>query len=483
MIARREIFTELRTLSGAWILARREIRDQFRDWRILTPIILLTLFFPLLMNFTARQAVEFVERYGAPVIGDRLIPFLLMVVGFFPISISLVIALESFAGERERLSLEPLLATPLSDAQLYIGKLVASMVPPLSAAYLGIIVYLTGLYFRLGWVPEPQLLIQVIALTTVQALVMVSGAVVISSQTTSVRAANLLASFIIIPVAQLIIGESLIMFWGRYHVLWWIILAQTLISIVLIRIGLTLFNREELLGNELDVFDLRWVGRTFWQAFTADAISLGGWYRGVLGSSLRLIRIPIVMTFVVLSVGFIAGYYYASIFTLPGELFQWQTRAGEFAEALRRFGMFSTSGWLRIFLINIRAVAIATILGLFTLGVLGEILLMAPIAIIGYLAGNLALAGSDPVLMLAALVAPHGVLEIPAALIAGGAILQLGMAAISLPKGSSLGEGWIKALAEWVRIMLGLVIPLLLAAAALEVFVTPRIAIWVLSGS
>ncbi|MGD8620793.1 MAG: hypothetical protein PVH60_02490, partial [Anaerolineales bacterium] len=69
--ARADISDGMNTLSGAWILARREIRDQFRDWRILTPIILLTLFFPLLMNFTARQAVDFVERYGAPVIGDR----------------------------------------------------------------------------------------------------------------------------------------------------------------------------------------------------------------------------------------------------------------------------------------------------------------------------------------------------------------------------------------------------------------------------
>jgi uncharacterized membrane protein SpoIIM required for sporulation/ABC-type transport system involved in multi-copper enzyme maturation permease subunit len=470
-------------LAGAWILARREIRDQFRDWRILTPIIMLTLFFPLLMNFTARQAVDFVERYGAPVIGDRLIPFLLMVVGFFPISISLVIALESFAGERERLSLEPLLATPLSDAQLYIGKLVASMAPPLSAAYLGIAVYLTGLYFRLDWVPEPQLLIQVIALTTVQALVMVSGAVVISSQTTSVRAANLLASFIIIPVAQLIIGESMIMFWGRYNILWLIILVQSLIAIVLIRIGLRLFNREELLGRELDVLDLRWVGRTFWEAFKGGATSIAAWYKGVLRRSLARVRVPIAMTLITLVVGFVAGYRYASVFTLPANLFQWQASGGELAEALQRFGMFSTAGWLKIFLINMRALLIASVLGLFTLGVLGEILLMAPIAIIGYFAGNLALAGQDPLLMLGALVAPHGILEIPAALIAGGAILQLGMAAISLPKGSSLGEGWIKALAEWIRIMLALVIPLLVAAAALEVFVTPHIALKVLSGS
>jgi uncharacterized membrane protein SpoIIM required for sporulation/ABC-type transport system involved in multi-copper enzyme maturation permease subunit len=483
VIARSDLSRGWETLAGAWILARREIRDQFRDWRILTPIIMLTLFFPLLMNFTARQAVDFVERYGAPIIGDRLIPFLLMVVGFFPISISLVIALESFAGERERLSLEPLLATPLSDAQLYIGKLVASMAPPLSAAYLGIIVYLTGLYFRLGWVPEPQLLLQVVVLTTVQALVMVSGAVVISSQTTSVRAANLLASFIIIPVAQLIIGESMIMFWGRYNILWLIILVQSLIALVLMRIGLRLFNREELLGRELDVLDLRWVGRTFWDAFKDGATSVINWYRGVLNRSLRRIRVPVGMTLVALVAGFVVGYRYASVFTLPGNLFQWQASSGEFAEALQRFGMFSTAGWLKIFLINLRALLIASVLGLFTLGVLGEILLMAPIAIIGYFAGNLALAGQDPLLLIGALVAPHGVLEIPAALIAGGAVLQLGMAAISLPKGSSLGEGWIKALAEWIRVMLALVIPLLVAAAALEVFVTPRIALQVLTGS
>ena len=95
-------------LKPALIVTRREVRDQFRDWRILLPIIALTLFFPALMNITAREAVGFVEEYGAPVIGDRLVPFLLMVVGFFPISVSLVIALESFVGEKERRSIEPL---------------------------------------------------------------------------------------------------------------------------------------------------------------------------------------------------------------------------------------------------------------------------------------------------------------------------------------------------------------------------------------
>ncbi len=69
------------SLRPALIVTRREVRDQFRDWRIIFPVIALTLFFPGLMNFTAQQAVQFVERYGAPVVADRLIPFLLMIVG------------------------------------------------------------------------------------------------------------------------------------------------------------------------------------------------------------------------------------------------------------------------------------------------------------------------------------------------------------------------------------------------------------------
>jgi hypothetical protein len=96
-----------------------------------------------------------------------------------------------------------------------------------------------------------------IALATVQAR-MVSGAVVVSTQTTSVRAANLLASFIVVPMALLIQGESIIMFWARYDTLWGVIAAQVVIAALLVRMGVANFNREELLGRELDTLNPRW---------------------------------------------------------------------------------------------------------------------------------------------------------------------------------------------------------------------------------
>jgi uncharacterized membrane protein SpoIIM required for sporulation len=469
-------------LGGALQITRREIRDQLRDWRILTPIIILTLFFPLLMNFTAQRAVAFVADYGANIVAERLIPFLLMVVGFFPISISLVIALESFAGERERGSLEPLLATPLSDAELYVGKTLASLLVPLGAAYLGILVYLLGLALTIGWRPPTVLLAQVVLLTGAQALVMVSGAVVVSSQTTSVRAANLLASFIIVPMSQLIIGESLIMFWARYSVLWWIVFALILIALALSRTGLHLFNREQLLGRELDSLDFRWAWRTYKRAFVSDADGLRSWFRGVIRQSLPRLRWGIVILSVALAGAFLLGFRLAARFTLPAELFRFDTLGDQLAEQFAGFGFFSGRGWLTILGINVRAILLATVLGMFSFGVVAVVLLMAPVGIIGYFAGNAALAGFSVGRFLVGLVLPHAILEIPAAIIAGAAILELGMSLMRPGEDGSLGTRWLTALAEWTRVSLAVVIPLLIVAAALEIYVTPRVMLALMTG-
>lgn len=473
----------LADLRAALVITRREVYDQFRDWRIIFPVIALTLIFPWVMNFTAGQLVNFVQGYGAPLIGERLIPFLLMMVGFFPSSISLVIGLESFVGEKERHSIEPLLSSPLSDGQLYLGKLLAAMAPPLLGSYLGIIVYLIGIYYRIGWQPPLFLLIQILVMTTVQAVLMVSGAVVVSSQTTSVRAANLLASFILIPMAFLIQGESVIMFWGIYDVLWWAILSQLIITGLLIRTGVAYFNREEMLGRELDTLNLHWGWHTFKNAFLNEAVSLFDWYRRLIGEKLPRLGWPILFMFLALLAGMWAGASKAPQFILPAELIRLDKINQGFIQGLDSLRFFSPSGISVIFFHNLRAILLATLLGIFSFGVLGVIILMLPFMFIGYIMGNLALAGLSPGLFFIALVLPHGLLEIPAITLAGAAIIALG-ATLSTPAEGrrTIGEAFLRSLGDWARIMVGLVLPLLLAAALVEVLITPRLAVWLLTG-
>jgi ABC-type transport system involved in multi-copper enzyme maturation permease subunit len=472
----------LNSIRPALIVTRREVRDQFRDWRIIFPIVVLTLFFPALMNFTANQVVGYVERFEVPVIGDRLVPFLLMVVGFFPISVSLVIALESFVGEKERGSIEPLLSSPLTDWQLYLGKLLAVLVPPLIASYMGIGVYLIGVQRQVGWSPEPVLLLQVILLATVQSLLMVSGAVVISSQTTSTRAANLLASFIIVPMAILLIGESMVMFWARYEVLWWAIFGQILISGLLVRTGIAHFNREELLGREMDSLNLAWVWRTFRDAVVGSARSIAEWYRQA-GRTVQLMILPLLLITLALLVGTWVGAGQAVRFPLPPELVEWQNLDEGFVEGVQGFEslrFFSIGGVWGVWLHNLRAILLATLMGLFTFGVLGVLILMVPFMLIGYFMATVASSGLSPWMFLTAFVLPHGILEIPAIILAGAAILRLGATLASPAEGRTIGEAWLHAFADWAKVVLAWILPLLLAAAALEIFITPKVVIWLL---
>jgi uncharacterized membrane protein SpoIIM required for sporulation/ABC-type transport system involved in multi-copper enzyme maturation permease subunit len=472
----------VKQLQGALIITRREIRDQFRDWRIVAPIIILTIFFPGLMNFTAEQAVEFVAQYGAEIIADRLIPFLLMVVGFFPISVSLVIALESFVGEKERRSIEPLLSTPLTDVQLYLGKLMAVMFPPLVASFLGIGVYLFGVYRQVGWVPDPTLLVQVVALASVQSLVMVSGAVVVSSQTTSVRAANLLASFIIIPMALLLIGESMIMFWARYHILWWAIFGQMIIAGLLIRTGLAHFNREELLGRELDTLNLPWAWRVFRGAFQGERKAAGAWWRNNLWQPLKSMRWPILISLLIMAAAGLFGASQAEVYSLPPGVLDWENIEEGFVTGLEQIGpirFFSVEGVGRIFLHNLRVIVLASLLGIFSFGVLGVLILSLPFALIGYFSAVAAQTGFSPGYFLLGFILPHGIVEIPAIILTGAIIIRLGLVLVTPQEEYTIGEAWVRSLAEWARLMVFVVLPLFLLAAVLEIYLTPQAALWI----
>ena len=58
----------------ALLITRREVRDSFRDWRIIIPIVILTLVFPALATFNARVLFRFTEQYGAAIVSDRIVP-------------------------------------------------------------------------------------------------------------------------------------------------------------------------------------------------------------------------------------------------------------------------------------------------------------------------------------------------------------------------------------------------------------------------
>jgi uncharacterized membrane protein SpoIIM required for sporulation/ABC-type transport system involved in multi-copper enzyme maturation permease subunit len=476
MQKRADMFSKL---GPVWLVAKRELRDQFRDWRVLVPMAILTLCFPFLMNEFAKQTVEFLNQYNANLILDRLVPFSIMIIGFFPITVSLVVALESFVGEKERGTIEPLLSAPLADWQLYFGKLLVGVITPLVASYLSIALYLIMVSRQDLNMPPFSILVQLLILTTAHALLMVSAAIVISVQSTSVKAANLLASFVVIPVAILMQGEAVMLFWGNEQVLWLAVAGVLIISLLLIRVGIAHFQREYLLGREIDNLNIRWMGRTFWRNFVGDSHSLGAWYGNVLGAAFRRILPALFFMFLIAAVSLWLSYDWIMqnvsqtvALASPQELQDLEGRVRDLPD-LANIGDHINAPFL--FMNNTRAVAIIFLAGLVSFSVLGILIYMLNIGLIGGIFAMFELLGLQPVPLFLAGVVPHGVFEIPALMIGSAVVLYFGAVLVTPQAGKSMGEVILELLADWAKIFIGLVVPLLAIAAVIEAYITPAI--------
>ena len=460
---------------GVMLITRREVKDQFKDWRIVVPVVGLTLFFPVLMNLTANGLVNMVTKYGAYIVAERIFPFLMMVVGFFPSSISLVVALESFVGERERRTIEPLLVSPLSDGQLYLGKLIAVLLLPLASSYLGMGTYTAGLYLLQGWTPEPELLAIVAALTTVQALTMVSAAVVISTQATSVRAANLLASLIIVPVAMLLQGESLLMFYHRYSALWSAVGVYLVVTVFATRMGLAHFNREDLLGREIDVLNPRWIWQTFKNGFLGDARSLRAWLR-LCWEDVKRLAVPSLIAAGLMLAATLWGSHLANEAAKHSE----NLRASvEQLQKSYKVMAYPLGDWKNAPLIwwhNVRALLVATVGSAFSFGVGGILLPLLTYVVVGVLLTFLGqIQAAPPLTIFAVYMLPHGIIEIPATALFIGSMIHLSAMLASPAPGETLGAFWVRSWGWWWRFFLGVIVPLMGIGACVEACLTPII--------
>lgn len=468
------------------VIARREVTDTLTDWRVLAPIFILTFVLPTLLIGAANFAIRFVGDQGTIV---TLIPFTMLLVGFIPASFSLITALESFVGERERNSLEALLAMPISDGQLYLGKLISALIPPLLSSYVAMAVFAVSLALRY---PDlflkglnGQYLLVVFLLISAKALVMVAAAVIISSHTTSIRAANLLASFVLIPTASVLQLEALLVISRRWDLLELVVVFLMLIAAVFIRTGMGAFNREEILSRENEQLNLRRIWQTFMtflREYHAPGItpdryqglpfSARRFYRQELWALLRDYRLPLAVALIAALLGLVSGGYIGRHY-----------RVNALDLMLKNVGQVRNAGALFIFLNNIRVALFSNVLSLFTFGAFAFLVPSVAFAQIGFVASALserggswlALGPNSPLQFLLAYVLPQGIVGLPIAILSAALGIRLGTALMSPPKDFSVGQNILWALAQLLKVWLLVLVPGYLISGLIEGFVSPLI--------
>jgi uncharacterized membrane protein SpoIIM required for sporulation len=259
--------------------------------------------------------------------------------------------------------------------------------------------------------------------------------------------------------------------------------------------GIHIFNRESLLGREIDELNIPFLWRTFWGymrwrpwffGLGAGDLprwlrwlgSIGGLYRRHIPTILRRSWLAIVTVVIGVALSAVVGSDFAARYPLPSDVLELDQVSAEYFSDLPAVDWLPTFTVWGVLANNVRTLVGATLLSIFSFGTMAIALLMAPLAIIFFFVVQAAYAGYSPLLFFSAFVLPHGLLELPAAIVATALAVRLGAAFMSPPKGMTVGEGWLRALADFVTVFIALVVPLLAAAAAIEVYVTPAVVVW-----
>ena len=490
------------SLSRALIVTRRELRDTLRDWRIVTPIVTLVILLPFILASVLNGNREYlVKQLTEDTFYNKLLPFTMIAIGFLPMSFCLVIALETFVGEKERNSLEALLSAPLTDLELFMGKYIAATLPTLTASVSASFIF--WVIMQLVGLPIPVsagLALTFIGLNAFQALVMVAASVLVSTHTTSVRAANIMASFIILPMSLVVQLEAILLLTGLQSGMYFVLLALMVVLGLLLRSGVKIFNREEIVAREGDSVTLRGIFRGFgyyWKRTPREVLA-----RQKTGAKFTLWRlyrhdIPQIVAinkgaFALIGICTVGAIglalwisYWPEFKALDNPIVHLSGQKNPLCETgLSSKASFAgiNATWGGLFTNNLTAVLIGSGLSLVSLGVVGILIVMASIGPFGLIAGLLMQQNINPLPLLLAFTIPHGIFELPAVIIGIAAGVRISNSIFSPPPGMGIGASLQFAMVNYVKV-LALVVPLLLIAALIESQFTAPIGCWLTNSS
>ena len=170
---------------------KHEIRLIFRDPKFWIPFIIP----PVIL--AASQAIA-VSRYGGQIM-EGMEGYMMLLLGCLMAPMGSPLAGDSFAGERERNSLELLQLSPIAPAKLFWGKLLAILPFPVVFALLAQLGY---------WISHPEISTMSAAASVLGALSAVllttSFALIVSLRVKTVRAATHITLFLIVPLLLMV---------------------------------------------------------------------------------------------------------------------------------------------------------------------------------------------------------------------------------------------------------------------------------------
>ena len=183
--------------------------------------------------------------------GYLFAPFILIL----PLMLSTIVGAESFVGEKERKTIEALIYTPASDGELFLGKVLASVVPAIVLAWLGFVVY--GVVVNVAswsvmgriWFPPVAWWPLMLWVTPAIATLGMAVTVLISTKVSTFMEAYQMSGLLVVLILALVIGQVTGVLYLSVGAALVVGLALWLIDAVLVWLGIRNFGREALLSR------------------------------------------------------------------------------------------------------------------------------------------------------------------------------------------------------------------------------------------
>ena len=261
-------------------IVRKDLTVVLRSKAILIPMIVVPLVMLLILPLTMAFIPNLAMAPGAPMSGmdefmaqmpaalrqslagldEAQMIIVLMLVHFMaplylilPLMVSSVVAADSFAGEKERKTLEALLYTPTTDRELYLGKLLSAWLPAMGVALGGFVVY-TVVANAAAWpvmgrifFPNAMWIALVVWVAPAVAALGLGATALISARVRGFQEAYQLGGIVVLPVVALVIAQATGVMYINMGLVLLLGLVLWLIDGILLGVSLRIFRREKVI--------------------------------------------------------------------------------------------------------------------------------------------------------------------------------------------------------------------------------------------
>ncbi len=193
-------------------------------------------------SMTAGQCMQYY------IVSEFMIMFMMI-----PLFIPVNIAAYSIVGEKTTRSLEPLLATPISTAELLAGKNLASVIPAILATWAGFGIFAIGSWIITGGgalasaLLDPMWLLAIFLAGPLMAVLSVNFSIMVSSRVNDPRVAEQVSAVVILPIVAVFLGQISGLFILNSTLIWILCLALVFIDVLMVYFAIRLFQRETIL--------------------------------------------------------------------------------------------------------------------------------------------------------------------------------------------------------------------------------------------